>query len=86
MTRWKQAFQLPVNHQRAPAAKISQFTEAGMLGVVPRARVRLALGPALVTLLSPITSPGINLQGSEEREQAGGPGKGSEGGAGEAAI
>lgn len=57
-----------------------------MLGVVPRARVRLALGPALVTLLSPITSPGINLQGSEEREQAGGPGKGSEGGAGGAAI
>ena len=28
------------------------------------------------TLLSPITSPGINLQRSEEREQAGGPGKG----------
>lgn len=49
MTRGKQAFLLPVNHQRALAAKISQFTEAGMLGVVPRARVRLVQGPALVT-------------------------------------
>lgn len=36
-------------------------------------------GPRLCpghTLLSPITSPGIDLRGSEEREQAGGPGKG----------
>lgn len=34
------------------------------------------------TLLSPITSPGIDLGGSEEREQAGRPGKGRVGGGG----
>ena len=69
--------ELPVNHQRAPAAKNSQFTEGRDVGC--GIQIKSGTGPRPCpghTLLSPMTSPGIDLRGSEEREQAVGPGKG----------
>lgn len=80
MTRWKQAFQLPGESPTGPAAKISAH-RGWDVGRGAQSKSETGPGPCPGhTLLSPITSPGIDLGGSEEREQAGRPGKAGLGG------